>query len=721
MRSILAACSQILLSGLLRSGRLLITAVLWLLPALVLSQVPSPGDADPASLPDYADQHVLQVGAFADPANAARLEKDIRQEGFPVLIRSTIGDTGDTLTSVLAGPYASRNAAQSAKAALETHGWPGFLRTEQILAQQHSTEQVSVQQPHDAGRAPPGARVGGTQVNLAQDQAQLFAQAERELFEVPPVIERPLGMEEGPRVVVRAFDLSGAVDREKQDLFVSDVEAILAGRVRLQSPDGYTINQLQGIADEVTRYYRERGFVIAQAIVPAQEVGNGVVSLRVLEGSLEDVRVEDNNTYKAKVIEGPFRRLRGYPITQEGIERALLDVQNFPGLTVFGTFTQGDELGNTDLIVKVREEDRFDFSPSVDNYGSEFTGEYRAMLDFKFNNLFGVADQLNGYVLQTFEPDNGTYGGLSFRFPFGRNGIGFGASTNQFDVGGLEGLTELGVEGTVDQADIYWDRTFANGRFFGASARLGVATKKATTELPGFDSSEKVVLNEDNLAVASLVFDFFAASRKGRGFSVGSIKADVGMPDTLGSMDGSGVGGDALSSRVGGDGERAGGSFEKYKFNFQHLRRVGTNNSVLLRVDGQWSDDILVALEQYSIGGPQNVRAYPIAETLVDTGASATLEWIMNAPGFADKPTKGSRTWGELFQVSLFADYAYGELNNPRASEEPSVDYSGFGLGLQFNVPDKFYGRIDVASPIGSREATNDRDPQYYFRMSYTF
>jgi len=706
MRSILAACSQILLSGLSKPGSLLIMAMLWMLPTAVLSQVPTPGDDDPASFPDYANQLVLQVGAFADSANAARLVEDLQQKGFPTLTRSTTGDASDALTFVLVGPYADQEAAQSAKAALETNGWSGILRSESVPVQPPFTEQVATEQPSNTQPVPADARVGGTNANLAQDQAQLFAQAERELFAVPPVVERPLGMEEGPRVAVRAFDLSGAVDREKQDLRVSDVEAILAGHVRSQPPDGYTINQLQGIADEVTRHYRERGFIIAQAIVPAQEVRDGTVSLRVLEGSLEDVRVEDNKAYKAKVIEGPFR---------------LLDVQDFPGLTVFGTFTQGDELGNTDLIVKVREEDRFYFTPSVDNYGSEFTGEYRAMLDFTFNNLFGVADQVNGYILQTVEPDNGIYGGLSFKFPFGRNAIGFGASTNRFDVGGVSDLTVKLVEGTVDQADIYWDHTFANGRFFGASARLGVATKKATTEIPNIEGSGKDILNEDNLAVASLSFDFFAASRKGRGFTVGSFVADIGMPDRLGSMDGSGLGGDAPSSRLGGDGERAGGSFEKYKFGFQHLRRLGANNSVLLRVDGQWSDDILVALEQYSIGGPQNVRAYPIAEALVDTGASATLEWIINAPGFADKPTKGNRTWGEIFQLSLYADYAYGELNNPRVSEEPTVDYSGYGLGLQFNVPGKFYGRFDVASAIGSREATNDRDPQYYFRMSYTF
>ena len=715
MQSQPVTCSRTTVLGLSRLAERLTKASIWLLPTLVLAQGPGP-ENDPDDFQRLTDQHVLQVGAFADPDNAARLSEDLQRSGVPTFTKPTTNAAGDALTLVLAGPYADESAAMSAKAALEQDGWSGFVRTEKMAVPQQAP--APAQEIGNADLAPVDARVNGTQADLAKDQAQLFAQTERELFEVPPLVERPLGMEEGPRVLVSRFALTGAVNRDKQELRVSDIEAILAGHVRSQPPSGYTINQIQAIADEVTRFYGERGLLFAQAIVPAQEVKDGVVNLRVLEGSLEDVRVEGNSVYKTKVIQSPFQRLRGYPVTQTSIERALLDVQDFPGLTVFGTFTQGDELGNTDLIVRVQEEDRFEFTPSIDNYGSEFTGEYRALLDFRFNNLFGVADEANAYVLQTFEPDNGTYGGLSFKFPFGRNAIGIGASTNQFDVGELAALTDLGVTGTVDQADIYWDYSFANGRFFGASGRLGVAAKDATTEIPNIVGSGKVKLAQDKLAVASLSFDIFSASRKGRGFILASLGADIGMPDTLGSMDSDG---DGLSSRIGGDGERAGGSFEKFKFSFQHLRPLGENNRMLLRVDGQWTDDMLVALEQFSIGGPLNVRAYTVAEALADTGASATLEWIINAPGFADKPTKGNRTWGEIFQVSLYADYAYGELNNPRIAEEETVDYSGFGLGLQFNVPGKFYGRFDVASPIGSREATNDRDPQYYFRMSYTF
>jgi hypothetical protein len=36
-------------------------------------------------------------------------------------------------------------------------------------------------------------------------------------------------------------------------------------------------------------------------------------------------------------------------------------------------------------------------------------------------------------------------------------------------------------------------------------------------------------------------------------------------------------------------------------------------------------------------------------------------------------------------------------------------------------VPGRIFARLDVATPITSREPGNDRDPQYYFRFGMTF
>ena len=71
-----------------------------------------------------------------------------------------------------------------------------------------------------------------------------------------------------------------------------------------------------------------------------------------------------------------------------------------------------------------------------------------------------------------------------------------------------------------------------------------------------------------------------------------------------------------------------------------------------------------ITLEQFDVGGPASVRAYPVSELLADSAMFASLEYTLDAPGFSDQPA-GFRglTWGEVLRVSFFADYAHGRVN----------------------------------------------------------
>ncbi|ARN73243.1 hypothetical protein BST96_03440 [Oceanicoccus sagamiensis] len=121
------------------------------------------------------------------------------------------------------------------------------------------------------------------------------------------------------------------------------------------------------------------------------------------------------------------------------------------------------------------------------------------------------------------------------------------------------------------------------------------------------------------------------------------------------------------------------------------------------------------------MGGPNSVRAYPISEFIRDKAVFTSAEWVINAPGFADKPAFAGRNWGEILQVSIFVDYAKGELNNPVALADPDVELSGAGISLDFRLTDTFFARLDVASPIGSRDASNGDDPQYWITSGFNF
>ena len=74
-----------------------------------------------------------------------------------------------------------------------------------------------------------------------------------------------------------------------------------------------------------------------------------------------------------------------------------------------------------------------------------------------------------------------------------------------------------------------------------------------------------------------------------------------------------------------------------------------------------------------------------------------------------------------MFQVSVYADWAGGEVNDPFPFQDDTVNLRGYGLGLQFALPNRFSLRIDVATPDSSVEPSNGRDPQTYVGFNVTF
>jgi hemolysin activation/secretion protein len=194
-----------------------------------------------------------------------------------------------------------------------------------------------------------------------------------------------------------------------------------------------------------------------------------------------------------------------------------------------------------------------------------------------------------------------------------------------------------------------------------------------------------------------------------------------GIPDFLGSMDEFGMSSNgALSTRIGGSGAQAGGDFGKAMLRYQRLQRISASNSILLRLEAQHSSDLLTSIEQFVMGGPNNVRAYPIAEFLMDKGQFASVEWIVDLLQlFGDGGTNGS------FSISAFGDYAHGEVNDPFGDQNPDVDLAGVGIGIAIghtsNGGNQFSFRIDVSQASTHFDPTNDRDPQYFGQLSYTF
>lgn len=618
-------------------------------------------------------------------------------------------------------------------------------------------------------------------------------------FEIPPVFQRPLGIDEGGRVFVKEFIVSGVIDdadagilkaeidervrqrfedlsqlltrlrveRQNQENvgpdgftpeereaiidFMSDVVRELSpdrqvaayqafvDQLRLQRLDrnqGLTIGQLQLVADEITRYYREKGFFLARAVVPAQEVVDGVVMIRVLEGRLGAVKSQGNTSYSHARLADPFEDYVGELITVDRIEDALLTLQDYPGLSSVGVFQPGEAVGTADILVNVSDEDRFDFLVRADNHGTRVTGENRLLGEATLNNLFGQSDILRLTALQTYEPDNSLFGALKFELPFSdpRHRVGAEMTRNTFDVANLTSATagnEAG--GTSEIASLYYQRNFIRTRAMKVGGKVNLSRKQAETETFG------VVGNRDEIAVLGIEGTYENIDSASATITSAYARLDVGLDGQLGVPTI-----DELRdfrtdptvpdpSRFGRDGTPAGSDFTKLTAGYSWLKSLTVNQTLLMRVNGQYTEDLLTSLEQFSIGGPTNVRALPSSQFLTDSGAFGSVEWGIRAPGFSGKRAFANRNWGDVLRFTVFYDYAYGSFVDNAAlsvNESPTVEAGGAGIGVELGLPGTFrfnvqWARLTNGVEVERASATNQRavtdDDQLWLDLTVEF
>jgi hemolysin activation/secretion protein len=569
-----------------------------------------------------------------------------------------------------------------------------------------------------AAQVPPGATPGGALPRV--EPAVQPPERKGELFDIPRMYDRPLGLEEGPRVLVKAFKLQGAVDRPKHHVRVADAQAILDAARAAQPSQGFSINQLQEVAKKVATYYDEHGYILAQAFIPAQKVADGVVVVQVLEGKLASVRVEGNKKYPASTLKRPFKSLIGAPVDKDSIESALLTLTNYPGITAFGVLGAGTDVGTTDLTLRVQSEERFRIETVLDNYGTQFAGQDRVQLTLTINDPLHMADRLKLTGLyatgSSSGASHGAYGGVDYEIPvFSPNdSLHVVHLTNQYDVGAAAASVTTGKSNGKTRVDeLGYRHDFDRTRLGSASVGVAFNVKSAT-----FDSPPSVVY-DDKLTTARIDAQWERVDTRFRGVDTVLFSYTHGFNGLLGALGAydPAAAATSRSSRLGASGE-----FNKFNLQMQRLQRLTQYTSLVLRVDGQYTHDPLVSLEQFSLGGPDSVRAYSVSETLAEKGGVASLEFVMGAPGFASRPAPGSRTWGDILQFSLFVDYANGDLNAPLvASQNSSVALSGAGGAIQFSLPGRVFARVDVSTHLTGRTPTNGHSPQCYFRLGTSF
>ncbi|MBD3648535.1 MAG: ShlB/FhaC/HecB family hemolysin secretion/activation protein [Pseudomonadales bacterium] len=468
-----------------------------------------------------------------------------------------------------------------------------------------------------------------------------------------------------------------------------------------------TIEQLDSIALSVTEYYRENGFILATAFIPEQEVSDGIIRLNVLEGRLGEVTVSDNEIFSENTIARAFNGELGEPVTEERIESALRRINDLPGIRVRGSFSPGENVGETSLNLGVLDEKAWTSSVLMDNHGAEATGEARLFATTEWLNIRNKGHRLLLGALRSEGPDSATYGLAEYELPVTRDGRGkvrASISSNEFAVASLGTLED--IVGETNNFGVLGNYQFVRGRTLNVSAQLGYTQKDVL-----FTVADLISLSTDQkIEVLSVASDYTQLWDEQQLLLSGRFGIDQGHI----------ISGEALDQSV---------DFTKLLLNANLLKRFSFDNwltkdqsfvNFVAKLNGQYSEQFLSSVEQFSLGGPNAVRAFGVSDVSVDSGIYAGFELFFDLPV---DPMQVLKIPLEPLRPFVFFDYGYGVARTAGGTANLDAVLKGYGMGVRINWQDKIIGNLIFATPKSAKYEESFSDAQgesrIYFDVIY--
>jgi len=210
-----------------------------------------------------------------------------------------------------------------------------------------------------------------------------------------------------------------------------------------------TLGQLNQAANQLTAALHRQGFPLAYAYLPAQKIKAGVVQIKVVEPSYDQINIKPSRL-DTQQASNTLNLHSGELIEESSLNRGLLLLNQTPGIRVAGTLIPGTRNATSSLDVAPEDLSLFDGSVGVNNYGSRNTGRTQWQTQVDLRNPFGYGSQFSASGLTT---SGGLLhsGGLSFLSPNlwdGLRGNLFYSSTH-YRLGGP--FADLGVTGRAQQ------------------------------------------------------------------------------------------------------------------------------------------------------------------------------------------------------------------------------------------------------------------------------
>ncbi|HYG28105.1 MAG TPA: ShlB/FhaC/HecB family hemolysin secretion/activation protein, partial [Caulobacteraceae bacterium] len=493
---------------------------------------------------------------------------------------------------------------------------------------------------------------------------------------VPPPVEpaAPLTLgtpavqpeEAGQRVRVSGIRVTGAT------LIPADE---LAAQLRPLVGGEHSLTDLQRGALTLIAYYAQRGY-LARVLLPPQEIKDGIVEYRVVEGARAELKIDNRGQRIETERVQRFIDAR-LPVGEPFDLRALGDAVNIlnqqPGAQVSATLAPGKGEHDVDVFVDALDRPLFSYQLGANNHGSEGSGVAQGMAAMTVANPTGRFDSLSLLVNAS---EGAAYGRVEYGLAVGDRGLRLGVNASRLAYKLVQAdLADLDASGSAVSAGLTFSYPLALRTIFGLGLTGSVSGQRFVDRAAGVETS-----NRTN-RVASLGLAGYRIQSGGLFAGLQTFGADV-IGGNVGENDADTVLG-------GGGGSRTEGGFAKLAWNTGLTRAVASGWMFDALARGQFATRNLDSSQQFSLGGPAGVRGYPLAEGSGDDGwiASSTL----------------SRRFGPNWRIGGFVDVGGIRVEHSPLAGGPrpnSYTLGGAGALLDWRITPRAVLTATAAAPI---------------------
>jgi hemolysin activation/secretion protein len=413
------------------------------------------------------------------------------------------------------------------------------------------------------------------------------------------------------RILIKKFDIKGNTAFSVKTL---------QNLIKKYEDKKSTLQELKQAVKVITNYYHTHGYFVAHAYMPAQNIDNYTLTIRVVEGKYESLNLHNSSLVKSSFLQGYIDILhKENIISLKPLNRQMLLINDLQGAKIISAnFHPGKKTGTSSIDFNTEATKRFQGYIAGDNYGSIYTGQNRVRAGVSINSPAGYGDILGINALSS-TTGGIKNAGLSYSIPLGYNGLKANISGAMTKYTLQDTLSSLNSYGYINQFTAGFsyplirqekNSLYIKGDFTYTGLSDYINQTNSKTHVNGF----KLSLNynhEGKLLEKPLGFNS----------SITATRGDVILDNQTA------VTNDAIRNTA--------GNFTKMALNTDAKIYLTNKLSLYVLFNAQKSfNKNSNSSEQFSAGGPSGVRAYGYDELSGDDGVLLTMQSDYALPAY---------------------------------------------------------------------------------------